>query len=155
MNKTGMTKQEYSQYVDEKSPNTNWLKNLIWAFVVGGLICDIGQIFNNFYASKGMNAEQTGGATAITMIFLGALATGLNVYDKLARNAGAGTIVPITGFANAVVDPAMEHKSEGFVLGVGAKMFAIAGPVLVYGTVASVIAGFVYYRNRSRLSKVL
>ena len=145
MNKTGMTKKEYSQFVDEKSPNTNVVKNLIWAFVVGGLICVVGQLISSFYASKGMTVEQIGGATAITMIFLGALATGLNVYDKLAKNAGAGTIVPITGFANAIVAPAMEHKSEGFVLGVGAKMFAIAGPVLVYGTVASVIAGLIYY----------
>lgn len=139
------TKQEYQKYVEKKSPNSPILKNIVKAFVVGGLICTIGQAVNVYFKSRGFTPEQVSGATAVTMIFIGALLTGLNIYDSIAKHAGAGTIVPITGFANAIVSPAMEFRSEGFVLGVGGKMFAIAGPVLVYGITASIIAGIVFF----------
>lgn len=140
-----MTKQEYQKYVDKKSPNSRIFRNIIRAFVVGGLICTIGQFFMNIYKSKGMNLEVSASLTAMTMIFLGALFTGLNIYDELGRFSGAGSIVPITGFANSIVSPAMEYKSEGYVLGVGSKMFLIAGPVIVYGVSVSVVAGFIHY----------
>jgi len=139
------TKQDYQKYVQKKSKNSPLLKNVIMSFLVGGTICTIGQAISNFYKARGLSIEQAAGATAITMIFIGALLTGLNVYDSIAKHAGAGTIVPITGFANAIVSPAMEFKTEGYVLGVGAKMFVIAGPVLVYGITTSIIAGIVFF----------
>jgi len=140
-----MTKNEYKKYVDVKSPNSSVVKNTITAFVVGGLICVVGQLISNYFKSRGMDVLQVSSMTAVVMIFLGAFFTGLNLYDNLAKYAGAGTIVPITGFANSIVSPAMEFKSEGFVMGVGAKMFVIAGPVLVYGIVASIIGGILYF----------
>lgn len=143
--KMNMTKKEYEKYAQQKAPKSKFVKNMFWAFVIGGLICVIGQAVNNFFRSRGMDIEQAAGATAIIMIFLGALLTGLNYYDNIAKLAGAGTLVPITGFANAIVSPAMEFRSEGYILGIGAKMFVIAGPVLVFGTVSSVIAGIIYY----------
>lgn len=140
------TKKDYSDYVDSKSPRSTLAKNCLWAFVVGGLICDIGQLFSDIYGKwMGLNEEMTKSAVCISLIFLGALFTGLNLYHKLAKHAGAGTVVPITGFANAIVSPAIEYKREGFILGVAAKMFTIAGPVLVYGISASVIAGLIYW----------
>lgn len=139
------TKQEYQQYVDKKSPKSKVLRNIIRAFVVGGLICIVGQFISNLLRSKGLRPDDAGNLTTIILILLGAVFTGLNVYDELGRFAGAGSIVPITGFANSIVSPAMEFKSEGYVSGVGAKMFVIAGPVLVYGISASVIAGIIYY----------
>ena len=139
------TKQEYGKYVDKKSPNSKLLRNILRAFFVGGLICTIGQVFFNLFRYKGLDAEISSSLTAMTMIFLGALFTGLNIYDELGRYAGAGSIVPITGFANSIVSPAMEYKSEGYILGVGARMFLIAGPVIVYGVSASVVAGFIHY----------
>ena len=140
-----MTKDEYMKYVDKKSPNSKILRNIFRAFVVGGAICAVGQFFTNAFKVKGYGADTVSSLTAMVMIFLGVLFTGLNIYDELGRFAGAGSIVHITGFANSIVSPAMEYKSEGYVLGIGAKMFLIAGPVLVYGISVSVVAGLVYF----------
>lgn len=143
-----MNKQDYKEYLKTKEPKTNLLKNCILAFIVGGLICDVGQLFTNIYKGLGMSKDHYSTLTSITMIFLGALLTGLNVYDVIGKYGGAGSIVPITGFANSIVSPAMEYKKEGYVFGVGAKMFLIAGPVLVYGISTSVIVGIIYYLLR-------
>lgn len=138
------TKQEYSKYINQNMPKSKIWKNIFFAFTIGGLICVIGQCFKTAYMNLGMDELSASSAVSITLIFLGALFTGLGVYDMLAKYAGAGTIVPITGFANAIVSPAMEFKSEGIVLGMSAKMFSVAGPVIVFGTVSSVIAGLIY-----------
>ncbi|HHY24118.1 MAG TPA: stage V sporulation protein AC [Clostridiaceae bacterium] len=143
-----LTNKEYREYVEKKSPKSKILRNIIRAFIVGGLICVIGQFINNFFRARGMDIDVSGSLTSIIMIFLGALLTGLNIYDDLGKFAGAGSIVPITGFANSIVSPAMEFKSEGYIMGVGARMFVIAGPVLVYGISASIIAGIIYYLLR-------
>ena len=119
--------------------------DFIKAFIVGGLICVIGQFFNNYFLSKGISTDDVGTYVSIVMIFIGALLTGIGVYDKIANFAGAGTVVPITGFSNSIVSPAMEFKKEGYVFGVAAKMFTIAGPVLVYGIGSSWIVGLIYY----------
>lgn len=140
-----MKNSDYNKRVQEKSPASKIYKNCFNAFWIGGLICTVGQIVTNFLKSAGQNPDMATAGTAIIMIFLGALLTGLNLYDNIAKVGGAGTIVPITGFSNAIVSPAMEFKSEGFILGMGAKMFVIAGPVLVYGTVSSIIAGVIIY----------
>ncbi len=139
-------KQEYLKYLEKKSPDSPIVKDCLWAFFVGGGICTIGQAFFDLY-QKGLSLpeEQARTAVSVTMIFLGALFTGLDLYCKLGKYAGAGTLVPITGFANAIVSPAMEFKKEGLVLGLAAKMFVIAGPVLVYGITASVAVGLVYW----------
>ena len=122
------------------------LKNCIWAFIVGGLICVLGQALSDFYKNVfNLDKDSAKTAVAISLIFLSAVFTGLNLYPKLAKHAGAGTLVPITGFANAIVSPAIEFKREGFVLGVAAKMFSIAGPVLAYGIGSSVLVGFIYW----------
>ncbi len=134
-------KKEYQKLADRKSPPSPILKNCINAFLIGGVICTIGEGISSMYKSFGLNKDMAGSATTITLIFLGILLTGLGVYSKIAHFAGAGTIVPVTGFANAVAAPAIEAKTEGYVLGVAAKIFTIAGPVIVYGTVASVIVG--------------
>lgn len=136
-----MTNQEYGAYVNSKSKPSPLWKNLIWAFVVGGLICTAGQGLMNLFGYMGLNEAASGSAVSVTLIFLAALFTGLGLFDKLAKRAGAGTLVPITGFANAMVSPALEFKSEGLVMGVAAKMFTIAGPVLVFGISASIIYG--------------
>ncbi len=138
-----MTNEQYLAYVDGKAKKSPIVKNVCWAFLVGGLICVLGQGLLNLYLLWGM--DKTGAATlvSITLIFLSALFTGLDLYDKLAKYAGAGTLVPITGFANAIVSPALEFQSEGFVLGMSAKLFTIAGPVLVFGITASVIYGII------------
>lgn len=138
------SKKDYQKMVShhEKSP---WAKNLLWAFTVGGLICVLGQFILTYAKQMGLPKEDAGCVTSMTLIFLSGLFTGLGLFDKLAKHAGAGTIVPITGFANAVVSPAMEFKSEGFILGVGAKMFVIAGPVIVYGVCSSILGGLIYY----------
>ncbi|HIZ83975.1 MAG TPA: stage V sporulation protein AC [Firmicutes bacterium] len=136
-----MTNQEYDKMVGKASPTSPKLKDFIWAFVVGGLICTLGQLLHDLFGLAGMSETQVKAAVPVTLIFLAALATGLRLFDRLAKHAGAGTLVPITGFANAIVSPAMEFKAEGYVLGIGAKMFTIAGPVLVYGITASVIYG--------------
>ncbi|MBS4534269.1 stage V sporulation protein AC [Clostridium sp. D2Q-14] len=136
---------DYSKYVDEKIPKTNYFKNSFRAFIVGGLICTLGQGITNYFNSIGLNNEEVSTVTAIILVFLGAFFTGLGLYDKLGKFAGGGSIVPITGFANSIVSPAMEYKKEGYVLGVSAKMFSIAGPVLVYGYGSAVIYGLLYF----------
>lgn len=140
-----MNEKEYQDYVNTKVKKSPILKDCLMAFLFGGAICTIGQAFLNFYMYMGLEKEQASTAVSITLIFLSALLTGLDIYPKLAKHAGAGTIVPITGFANSVVSPALESKNEGLVLGVGAKIFTIAGPVILYGTMASVICGIVYF----------
>ena len=141
-----MNNKEYSKLVKEKSPKSKVYKTFPKAFLFGGTICLIGEVIRQFFLSSTDVTElQASALTSITMIFLGALLTGIGIYDKLGKHGGAGTAVPITGFANSIVSPAIEHKSEGLVLGVGAQMFKIAGPVLVYGTLSSVIVGLIYY----------
>ena len=136
----------YKDYVDKLSPKPKYLKNYTLAFIVGGLICMIGQGINDMYMIfMGLEKLQASCATSMTLIFIGALLTGLGVYDLIGKRAGAGSIIPITGFANSIVSPAMEYKREGYVLGVGANLFKIAGPVLVYGIGSSVACGFIYY----------
>ena len=143
--KNKMTNEQYNEYVKQKTPNSHILKNCIWAFLIGGLICCIGQIILNLNKSTGLSDDSAASAASITLVFLGALLTGLDIYPKIAKHAGAGTVVPITGFANSVVAPALEAKTEGYVLGTGAKIFTIAGPVILYGTLASFIAGIIYF----------
>lgn len=138
-------KSKFEELEKEMRPKPKVFKNCVMAFIVGGLICVIGQFIRNTLLAKGFPEEQVSIITPMTMVFLGALLTGLGLYDKIATNAGAGTIVPITGFSNAMVSPAIEFKKEGFVMGIGANMFKIAGPVLVYGTGTSVIVGIIYY----------
>ncbi len=140
-----MSKQEYQKYIDKKTPNSTLWKDIFFAFLFGGIICIIGQLVMDGFKNFGLSEETAPAATSVAMIFLGAFLTGIGVYDNLAKIAGAGTIVPITGFANSVVSPAMEFKSEGLVLGLAAKIFIIAGPVLVYGTLSSVVVGIIYY----------
>lgn len=137
--------EEYDHLVTRVRPRPNVLVNCIWAFVVGGLICVLGQLILNFLTARGMSIDNAGAMTAVLMIFLGALFTGLGLYDELGKKAGAGTIVPITGFSNAIVASAMEFKREGYIFGVGARIFSIAGPTLLFGFVASVIIGLVKY----------
>ncbi|QZY56366.1 stage V sporulation protein AC [Crassaminicella profunda] len=136
---------KYNQYVKKKSPKPKFLKNSIWAFFVGGFICTIGQFISNTLKNMDLPKDDVSTATAIILIFLGAFLTGLGVYDKIGKRAGGGSIVPITGFANSIVSPAMEFKREGYIFGVGAKMFILAGPVLVYGFTSSVIVGLIYF----------
>lgn len=140
------TKKQYQEYVEKKSPKSPILKNVLFAFLVGGAISMLGQFFMDFYANNlSMGKELSRTTTSITLIFLSALATGLGLYPKLAKFAGAGTLVPITGFANAVASAAIEFRREGYVLGLAAKMFTIAGPVLVYGISSSIILGLFYF----------
>lgn len=137
---------QYSAMVKKLSPPSPKLKDCTFAFLVGGTICVLGQILNELYSKViGLDEERAKVAVTVSLIFLSALLTALKLFNKIAKFAGAGTLVPITGFANAVVSPAIEFKAEGFVLGVGANMFKIAGPVIVYGTIASVIYGVVYW----------
>lgn len=136
-----MNKKEYGKFADKKVPKPTYVKNIILAFLVGGSICTIGQFVNNYLSNNGYNEELAGMATSIFMVFVGALLTGLGVYDRIGKVGGAGAAVPITGFANSIVAPAMEYKREGFIFGVASKMFIIAGPVLVYGVGSSIIVG--------------
>ena len=140
-----MTNEEYGKYVDSLAPKSKCLRNCLNAFWVGGLICVLGQILTNTYGSIGLGKDAASTATSITLVALSALLTGLSLYDNLAKYGGAGTLVPITGFANAIAAPAVEFKTEGFILGVGAKLFTIAGPVIVYGLSASVVYGLIYW----------
>ncbi len=140
-----MTNQEYGEYVKTKTPNSTLLKNCIKAFLAGGLICTIGEGLMLLFANLGLDEETAAMFESVTLIFASALLTGLDIYPKIAKHAGAGTVVPITGFANAVVSPALEAKTEGMVLGIGAKIFTIAGPVILYGTLASWAAGILYW----------
>ncbi len=138
-----MTPQEYQSYVKALAPKSPIVKDTALAFLVGGAICTLGQLIQNGFLSLGLEKTDAGTATSICLVFLSALLTGLNLYNSIARFAGAGTLVPITGFANAVVSPAIDFKSEGFITGMAAKMFAVAGPVIVFGTLASVLYGVV------------
>ena len=140
-----MSKKEYNAYVQRLAPKSPIWKDLLNAFWTGGLICVLGQLIQNGWTAAGLDKDAAGSATAISLIFLSAVLTALSVYNCIAKFAGAGTLVPITGFANSVVSPAMEYRSEGLVTGMAAKMFTIAGPVIVYGTVASVIYGVIYW----------
>ena len=140
-----MTEREYKRIVDELSPRSPMWKDCIIAFVVGGAICTLGQFFLNLYGNLGIEKNDAGTLTSMTLVALSALLTGLSLYDNLAKFAGAGTLVPITGFANSIAAPAVEFKTEGFILGIGAKMFTIAGPVIVYGVSASVVYGLIYW----------
>ena len=140
-----MTEKEYGKLVKDLAPKSPIVKDCIFAFLIGGAICTLGQVFINLYSMLDLDETQASTAASMTLVALSALLTGLSLYDNIAKYAGAGTLVPITGFANAIAAPAIEFKTEGFILGVGAKMFTIAGPVIVYGTVASVVYGVIYW----------
>ena len=140
-----MTEREYGKLVEDMAPKSPIWKDCLMAFLIGGLICTLGQLIMNGYAALGLDKTDAGTATSMSLVVLSALLTGLSVYDDIAKHAGAGTLVPITGFANSIAAPAVEFKTEGFVLGVGAKMFTIAGPVIVYGLSASVVYGLIYW----------
>lgn len=143
-----MTNTEYERLTKKLSPSTKLYLTLPKAFLIGGAVCCLGQALNNLYLFLGMEETNARSVVSITLIFLSALLTGLKVYDKIAKHGGAGTLVPITGFANSVVAPALEFKTEGFILGTAAKMFIISGPVIVYGILASVVYGIILYLFR-------
>ena len=138
------SKKTYQEYVNKKSPNSPILKNCFNAFWVGGLICTIGQVILNICNQRGFDTTISGTIVSILLIGISAFLTGLNLFNKIGKFAGAGSLIPITGFANSIVSPAMEYKSEGYVLGVGGKMFTVAGPVLVFGISTSIIVGIIY-----------
>ena len=141
-----MNKETYKKYADARAPRSPILKNCVRAFLTGGLICTVGQGLKDIYTNLcGMNKEDAGTLTAVTLVFVAVFLTGVGVFDRIAKFAGAGTLVPITGFANSVASPAIDAKSEGWVLGVGAKIFTVAGPVLLYGTLAGAVYGFIYW----------
>lgn len=138
-------KEAFRKFAEAHAPKSHLVKDCIFAFIVGGIICVIGQGIGDIAKKFGVNEENVKSVVPVALIFLSCLLTGFGIYDKIASFAKAGTLVPITGFANAVCSPAIDSKSEGFVLGVGAKMFTIAGPVIVYGTVVSVLWGIIYF----------
>ena len=138
------TQKEYQEYVNKKSPNSPILKNCFNAFIIGGFICSIGQFIMEICKYRSLDNEISATIASIILIFLSAFLTSLNLFNKIGKFAGAGSLVPITGFANSIVSPAMEYKSEGYVMGVGAKMFTVAGPVLVYGISTSILVGIIY-----------
>lgn len=138
------TKKDYQEYVNQKSPNSPIIKNCFNAFWVGGLICSIGQIIFDFCQYRGFDTQMSSTIVSIILIGISAFLTGLNLFNRIGKFAGAGSLVPITGFANSIVSPAMEYKSEGYVMGVGGKMFTVAGPVLVFGISASIFVGIIY-----------
>ena len=140
-----ISNKEYSKWVKKASPPSPKFKNFILAYVIGGIICVIGQLFMALYETLGMEEKVVKMLVPVTLIFIASLLTGLKIFHKIAKRAGAGTLVPITGFSNAVSSPAIEFKNEGWILGVGAKIFSIAGPVIAYGTIASVIYGVIYW----------
>ena len=140
-----MNEKEYQALVEKMAPRSPMGKDCFNAFWIGGLICTVGQVFLNLYKNMGLDKDAAGTAMSMTLVAISALLTGLSLYDNIAKHAGAGTLVPITGFANSIAAPAVEFKTEGFILGVGAKMFTIAGPVIVYGISASVAYGFIYW----------
>lgn len=140
-----VSQKEYGEMVKKASPNSKSCIDIPCAFVIGGLVCVIGQALTDFYSYLGFDDRTSAAWCTVTLVFLSALLTGLGVYEKIAKHGGAGTLVPVTGFANAVASPAVEFKSEGFILGLGAKIFIIAGPVILYGTAASVLYGLIYY----------
>lgn len=140
-----MTEKEYGKLIGDMAPKSPIVKDCLNAFWIGGLICAIGQLIMNGYAALGLEKTDAGTATSMSLVVLSALLTGLSLYDNIAKYGGAGTLVPITGFANAIAAPAVEFKTEGFILGVGAKIFTIAGPVILYGVAASVVYGLIYW----------
>ena len=140
-----MTEKQYDQFVKELSPRSPVWRDCLWAFCVGGGICTLGQVFINWYTSLGLEQQEASGAASMTLVAIAALLTGMSLFDNIAKHAGAGTLVPITGFANAIAAPAVEFQTEGRILGTAAKMFTIAGPVIVYGVSASVVYGVVYW----------
>ena len=140
-----MTEKEYDKLVKDMMPKSPIVKDCFNAFWVGGLICVIGQLFINLYTTLGLEQKEASGAASMSLVVIAALLTGLSVFDDIAKFAGAGTMVPITGFANSIAAPAVEFKTEGMILGTAAKMFTIAGPVIVYGVSASVVYGFIYW----------
>ena len=140
-----MTEKQYDQLISELSPRSPSRRDCLWAFCVGGGICALGQFFINWYTSLGLEKQDASGAASMTLVALAAVLTGLSLFDDIAKRAGAGTLVPITGFANAIAAPAVEFQTEGRILGTAAKMFTIAGPVIVYGVSASVVYGLIYW----------
>ncbi len=138
------SKQSYQEYVNKKSPNSPIVKNCFNAFWVGGFICSIGQIIFNICKERGFSTDTCGTIVSILLIGISAFLTGLNLFNKIGKFAGAGSLIPITGFANSIVSPAMEYKSEGYIMGVGGKMFTVAGPVLVFGISASILVGIIF-----------
>lgn len=145
MNEQVKLKKEFEEVKDQYKPKKKYVKNSIMAFIVGGAICTLAQLINSFFMQYGISKQESSLITTIIVVFLGSFLTGIGVYDQIGKIAGAGSIVPITGFANSIVSCAMEFKSEGLIFGVGAKMFNIAGPVLVYGILSSWIVGLIYY----------
>ena len=145
---SNLTNSAYEEMAKKASPASRSYKNIPMAFLIGGLICTLGEWFINMYQRMGISADVAPGVASITLVFIAVLLTGLNVYDNIAKFGGAGTLVPITGFANAVSAPALEFKSEGYILGLGAKMFIIAGPVIVYGMAAGIVYGLIIYMFR-------
>jgi len=140
-----MSRQEYEKFVQQRAKKSPIVKNCAFAFLIGGAICVVGQAITDAFAALGLGKQEAGTAASISLVALSALLTGLNLYNKLARYGGAGTLVPITGFANAVVAPAIDFKAEGLITGTAVKMFTIAGPVIVYGVAASVVYGLIYW----------
>ena len=140
-----MTEKQYDQLIKELSPRSPAWKDCAWAFFVGGGICALGQFFLNTYASLGLKDQDSSGAASMTLVAIAAVLTGIGIFDDIAKHAGAGTLVPITGFANSIAAPAVEFQTEGRILGTAAKMFTIAGPVIVYGVSASVVYGLIYW----------
>lgn len=140
-----MNNKEYKKYAEKMTPKSHTVRDCLRAFVCGGAICALGEFLSHLYTPLGLGVKNTSGLVSVTLIFAAVLLTGLNIFDNIAKFAGAGTLVPITGFANAVASPAIDSKAEGYVLGVGAKMFTIAGSVILYGTAASVIYGIILY----------
>jgi len=145
MDKSEQAKQRYQQMVEEISPKSHVVANCVKAFAVGGAICCVGQLVLNIFTKMGAGADKAASYESMAMVFLGVLFTGLGWYEKLGKHAGAGSVVPITGFANSVAAPAIEYKNEGMVLGMAAKMFTLAGPVIVYGTLTSIVVGLFHY----------
>ncbi len=140
-----ISNKEYDELNKKISPPSHMLRNMCFAFLIGGLICTIGQLLYRLYVYLGLGVSDARSVVSVTLIFIAGLLTGIGVFDKIAKYAGAGTIVPITGFANAIVSPAIEFKCEGWVMGVGAKLFALAGPVIVYGISSSIIYGVILW----------
>ncbi len=145
MDQSQSAKDRYKKMVEETSPDSKLITNCVKAFITGGAICVIGQILTNLYMSSGLTKDMSSALTSVTLILIAIILTGLGLYDNIGKFCGAGSVVPITGFANSVASPAIEYKREGYVLGVGAKMFLIAGPVIVFGTLTSVVVGLIYY----------
>lgn len=138
-----MTNDEYKKFAEKHAPRSHLMQNMLRAFLAGGAICTVGQALISFYSANGLDSESASGAASITLVFVGAMLTAFGIYDDIAKFAGAGTLVPVTGFANSVAAPALEFKTEGLITGTAAKMFGIAGPVLVYGVSASIVYGII------------